>query len=198
MIKNLDKGLVGLDKYFRKWRVRINPTKTEAIFCTRRRVARYLPSRPVRLNGANVDWKNSVRYLGVHIDRGLTFKSHVDKAVEKNELMIKVLYPLIGRDSKLSLKNKILVFKQIYRPSLSFAAPVISQCATTHKKRLQVAQNKVIKIILGVPTRTPTDEIHDTCKLERINDFMKRLTDNFVLRTRCSTNPEMTNLFPDV
>lgn len=197
MTKTMNAGLRSLNRFFTKWRIKINPTKTEAIFFTKRRKPQYKPSEPVKLNGSDVSWKDSVRYLGVHIDKRLTFKSHVDKTIEKNELLIKVLYPLIGRSSRLLMKNKMLLFKQIFRPTLSFAAPVISQCAATHRKRLQIAQNKVLKIIMNVPVRTATEEVHDHCGVEYFDQFIQRLTDSFITRSRRNPNPEVEQLYND-
>lgn len=195
MIRRLNGGLQRISRYFQKWRIKINPTKTEAIFLTRRGLNRYKPNENIKLNGDDIQWCDTVRYLGVHIDKRLTYKSHIDKSIERNELSIRTLYSLIGRNSKLSLGNKLLIFKQIFRPGLTFAAPVINQCAATHRKRLQTAQNKVLKIILKVPTRTSTAEIHDICKVEMVNQFIQRLTESFIARTATSNNPEVEQLY---
>lgn len=189
MIKRLERYLRRLTRYFSRWRVKINPLKTEAIWFTRRRLQRYLPERAVALDGDQIEWKDTVRYLGVHIDKRMTFGPHVLQVLKKTHSLIKTLYPLIGRGSRLLERNKLLLFKQIFRPTITYAAPLLNEIAMTHQRKLQIAQSKILKIILGVPMRTPTDEIHDITGIERLNVFTARLHEAFIRRI-----PHVNNL----
>ena len=130
------------------------------------------------------------------MDRTLTFKQHVRDTISKTQNIIKMLYPIIGRRSKLAINNKLLVFKQIFRPVLSYASPLIHQIAATNRKSLQIVQNKILKLMLNLPMRTATNEIHELTGIERLDTFMDRLAQRFTLRSQTIDNPLIADLFP--
>lgn len=195
MVNRLEAGLRKLDRYFHKWRIKINPAKTEAIFFTKRRKDHFLPSRKISLHGTLIDWKDSVRYLGIFLDKRLTMKTHINELIKKSETLIKTLYSLIGRGSRLRASNKLLLFKQIFRPTLTFGTSHISRSAKTHRKKLQTAQNKILKIMLQLPMRTATVEVHEVAGVETIDTFVNRLSTAFEARSRYVCNPEVERLF---
>ena len=54
--------------------------KSEAVLITRRRVFEY---PKLELDGYTIEFKDSIRYLGVWIDKGWKFKNHIQKAATK-------------------------------------------------------------------------------------------------------------------
>lgn len=184
-----------LEEYQRRWRIKINPSKSQAIFFTRRRAPHRLPSSMIKVGGMPIPWSKEVTYLGLTLDQKLLFDKHINKSIGKTNGLIKSLYPLINRRSCLQLANKLLLFKCIFRPVLSYGSPVWRCCAKTHLKRLQVKQNQVLKMILGLPPYFSTDELHDIAEIERLQCFINRTASTF--RTSClvSSNPLIEALF---
>jgi len=81
-IKNkLQKSLEGLNNYFKKWKIKINQEKTEAIIFTKRRQPLPLPLKSEQ--GDKITWKESVKYLGVHLDSKLKFNKHITELRSK-------------------------------------------------------------------------------------------------------------------
>ena len=54
--------------------------------------------------------------------------------------------------------------------------------AKSHKKRLQIVQNKLLRMILKVPFDTSTNHIHEMTQLETVNEFTDKITNNFLQR----------------
>ena len=48
------------------------------------------------------------------------------------------------------------------------------------KKEIQLIQNKCLKIILNLPTRTSTDLIHNTLKIEKIHIRIANMVSNYL------------------
>ncbi|GFU29808.1 RNA-directed DNA polymerase from mobile element jockey [Trichonephila clavipes] len=94
------------------------------------------PQAELTLFDDNIQWVPVVRYLGLHIDSGLTYKNHTDYLSDKFWGRIALAISLIGRSSPLSLENKVILYKQILRPTIttgisvkagsSFATPAVS------------------------------------------------------------------------
>ena len=93
-----------------------------------------------------------------------------------------MLYPLINRKSKLSVENKILIFKVVLRPIYTYACPIFTDIAKTHLMKLQRIQNKILKMILNLPWYTSTQDIHQTNNIEMVNDFIQKLSANYRCR----------------
>jgi hypothetical protein len=69
--------------------------------------------------------------------------------------------------------------KKILRPILCYACPIFENLAKVHIKKLQVTQNKIIKLILQAPWRTSTTLIHQVANIEPVQEFFTKITDKF-------------------
>ena len=55
-------------------------------------------------------------YLGLHFDSKLNWKEHITKKRKQTVLKAKEINWLTGRNSNLSLENKLLVYKAVIKP----------------------------------------------------------------------------------
>jgi hypothetical protein len=137
------------------------------------------------LNQVEYSWKKSVKYLGVILDNKLTFKNHIDHVVRKaSNVAFSTLYCLLSRKSKVPVDTKIRIFKSYIRPILTYACPVFSNAAKCHLSKLQLFQNKLLRMILNIKWddfRT-TLSLHDQASIPCISDFINKLTTNFYQR----------------
>ena len=86
---------------------------------------------------------------------------------------------MLNRKSELNLTCKTLLYKIALRPIMTYAAPLLSQASSTNRKRLQVAQNKLLRMIQDVPRYTSTQQIHKNSNIEKIDELLEKLTTNF-------------------
>jgi Reverse transcriptase (RNA-dependent DNA polymerase) len=168
-----------IERYAKKWKITMNASKTQATFVTRRRKLE-LPGARINLMGSDVNWRSESKYLGVIIDKAITLKPHIDYVIERANIAIRVLYPLINRKSKLDLKNKLAIYKLAIRPILTYACPAMRGIAKTHIKKLQVLQNKTLKMILNVSRYERTALIHEWAEVPMIDEYINKLTDKFL------------------
>jgi hypothetical protein len=194
VIRCLQEHSNALLEYFASWKIKINSSKTEAIFFSRRRASRYLPGSQISVNGINIPWAQKVKYLGLTMDKKLIFKDHCEQLTSKISKLIKVYYPFINRRSRLNKCVKLTLYKTIFRPSLLYASPAWSGCATSHKKKLQVLQNKILKMILNKPWYYSTDDLHEEAGVSRLTEHITLSDRAFVGSLRFVQNPLVSNL----
>jgi Reverse transcriptase (RNA-dependent DNA polymerase) len=183
-----------LINFFGDWKIKINPSKTEAIFFTRRRALRFLPDTQLNVNGSSVPWSSKVKYLGLILDKKLLFKNHIENILHKNSKLIKIYYPFINRKSRLNKTVKLTLFKTIFRAAMLYASPAWTGCAASHKRRLQTAQNKVLKMILRKPWWYGTSELHDEASMSTVVAQTDIIFQKFVGTLRFSQNPLVSSL----
>lgn len=183
----LQRALDALVEYYKKWRLKLNEAKTEAIMYTRKRTRR-TPAFNIEMGGHLIDWKEEVVYLGLTMDSRLDWKSHVAKAQDKARKAIGAMKPIFNRRSPLLPKTKLLIYYSLIRPVLTYAIPVWSSISHSDHMRLQVLQNYCIKITYNTRLRTNLKKLHDNEQIPTLFEYTHRLTDRFYKSLRHSKN----------
>jgi len=62
-----------------------------------------------------------------------------------------MLGPLLNRMSELSVRNGVLLCKQLVRPMLDYACPAWRSAARVHIRKLRVLQSKCLRLATGAP-----------------------------------------------
>lgn len=167
-----------IQDYMTKWKISINKNKTQAIFITRR-LKREIPRKRLYIFNTKIRWSKEAKYLGFVLDKRLTIKQHIDYVIKRTNVAIHTLYPLINKNSKLDIKNKLLIYKVAIRPIFTYACPAFIGIAKTHIRRLQIQQNKALKMILNADRYERTLTIHETAKVQMVGEYINKLTDKF-------------------
>ena len=84
-----------------------NPNKCNHITFTLRK--QILPN--ILLNGTHITQTKQVKYLGLHLDRQLTWKQHTKSVIDKKWTTRRQMHWLTSRKSKLSIENKLKISK---------------------------------------------------------------------------------------
>jgi hypothetical protein len=139
-------------------------------------------------DGTLIQWDPNCKYLGVVLDKRLTFSEHIASSCAKALKLIGVYYSLINKKSDLTLNNKLLLYKAAFRSILTYASPVWIDAAKTHLKKIQIVQNKILKILLKKPFFTKTEIIHCEADIPLIIDYLNKLNSNFKTKLSFSDN----------
>ena len=194
----LQRSLDIFSSYLKNWKISPNASKTQLIIFPHKPRATFLKPKNnhiVKMNGVNLAWSDQVKYLGLIFDKNLSFKDHVESIQAKCNKYIKCLYPLINRNSKLCLKNKLLIYKQIFRPAILYAVPIWTSCCATRKKSLQRIQNKILKMILKLPPWFSTAELHERANVESLETMANKIIGNFRQKSLQSSIAMINSLY---
>lgn len=80
IITRLQKSIEEIEEWCRNWRIEINADKSTAILFSRRRLK---PTSNVQMFETDIPWEKSVKYLGVTLDKSLTWEAHIKTAINK-------------------------------------------------------------------------------------------------------------------
>ncbi|GFT26313.1 probable RNA-directed DNA polymerase from transposon X-element [Trichonephila clavipes] len=151
----LHKHIAKLEDWFSTWKIALNVAKTEAVF-----FSYHIKKEPPKLylHNTHIPWSKNTKYLGVILDKRLTFKQHIIRVRRNFNISVAKVFPLIARKSCLSLRNKLLIYKLVLRPVLQYASPIWGHAAYSNIKMLETAQNKILKIITDSPWYIRNDE----------------------------------------
>ena len=194
----LQKSLDIFNSYLKNWKITPNASKTQLIIFPHKPRAEFLKPKSnhiVKMNGVNLTWEDQVKYLGLIFDKNLTFKGHIEGIQAKCNKYIKCLYPLINRNSRLCLKNKLLIYKQIFRPAMLYAVPIWTSCCVTRKKALQRIQNKILKMILKFPPWFSTSELHRIAEVDTLEVMSNKIISSFRQKSLQSSTAMIRSLY---
>jgi hypothetical protein len=94
-----------------------------------------------------------------------------------------MIYPLIKKNSKLSTENKIILYKALLKPIITYVAPVWSHLSDFALEPLENFQNKCMRLIHNVPRYTITQYLRDLSELPKIKDFILTQTEKLFKNT---------------
>ena len=176
-----------LDAFFKHWRICINADKTDSITFTRNPRPRRVP-QCITIDGRLVTHKSTVQYLGVTLDTKLSFRAHVDQAVQKARRALGSLYSLLARSSRMTSTNKLMLYKQTIRPILTYAAPAWCGAAKTTLLQMETLQNKCLRLALSRARYTPLKDLHEEAAVATIRELTDEIAREFYFNLRFSSN----------
>jgi hypothetical protein len=97
--------------------------------------------------------------------------------------------PLLNRRSGLSIRNGVLLYRQLIRPMMDYACPVWRSAARSHIRKLQVLQSKCLRIAAGAPWYMSNRQIHEDLGVSFFADHIRDLTDSFDSKLADAGNP---------
>jgi hypothetical protein len=144
----LKNQLITLDNWFHKNKLKLNVDKTQLLLCGSRHKLSNFNSFNITYNGNNnITPSDTVKILGVTLDRLLTWTPHVDILVKdawKRAFLIKKCASIIPREALITLYHGLVSSK------LSYCDVVWDSCGAQNASRLQKVQNFCARYITGL------------------------------------------------
>jgi hypothetical protein len=105
-----------------------------------------------------------------------------------------MLGPLLNRRSGLSIRNGVLLYKQLIRPMMDYACPIWRSAAGSSVWKLQVLQSKYIRIPTNAPWSVGNRQIHEDLCIPFFADHIRPLTESFNSKLIDVENPLVRRL----
>jgi hypothetical protein len=144
--RRLERDLERLSEYFENWRLKPNPNKTEvATFHLNNTQSKSKIN--VRFGGVLLNQTEHPKYLGVTLDRTLTYKKHIESLCGKLKTRNNIIQKLAGsgwgaRAETLRTAGLSLVYS-----TAEYCAPVWN--GSTHAKKVDIQLNSTMRTISG-------------------------------------------------
>jgi len=183
---SLQDHLNNIEKWFRKWKLKINENKSTHITFSLRQGQ----CPPIYINQTIVPHEETVIYLGLYFDGRLTWKVHI--VMKRKQLLNKTreLKWLIGKTSPLSLENKLLLYKTVLKPIRTYGIELWG-CATKSNIAInQRYQSKLLRTVTNAPWYVSNHTLHTDLRIPYFRTvFQERIAKH---RTVITTHPNPT------
>ena len=174
----IHKTLSALEKWCSKWRIKLNAKKTQLIVLKKN--GRQHKKIKLQLFGEEIDHVEEATLLGVTITKTFNFQSHIKMAISKANRRLNLLRLLSGTNWGCMPKIIMQLYKQYVRPVLEYGAIALLSAPNTTLEKIQLVQNKAIKIAYRLPWCTSTRKIHQLAEIEPIKNRFQSLANKFI------------------
>jgi hypothetical protein len=178
LVGYLEAYLVRLERWLRDWRIAINVSKSTPVLFVKA-ARRIQKSRAVQFLGEPILWVETARYLGVTLDTQLTWSAQVNQVGKRAAQRLGVLGPLLNGRSGLSVRNGVLLYKQLIRPMMDYACQIWRSVARSHIRKLQVLQSKCLQTATNAPRYLRNRKIHEDFGIPFFADQIRAMAESF-------------------
>jgi Reverse transcriptase (RNA-dependent DNA polymerase) len=181
----LQNHLHSLETWFRRWRIKINTAKCQHITFTLRRAT----CPPVYINQTSLPVTDVVRYLGLYIDKRLTWNPHTRLKRKDLNRRYKLLMRLLDNRSQLTTDNKLLIYKTIIKPIWTYGLEIWGSTKPSNIKRIQSFQSKVLRKLVNAPFYVPNRILHKDLNVPLVADLASTRYKSFHSSLHLHSNP---------
>ena len=167
---NIQQHLNEIAKWNKNWLMTLNAQKSKITVHTYKR---NFSTMPINLAQAPIPVTESVRYLGIHLNSRLTFKTHIDELVKRLRHRINQLKPLLGRLSPLSTEIKRLIYLSLVRPIWQYGSSLWGSACASQIQRIQTQQNRVLRLITNAPWFVRNTVLHRDLDIQEVKQVIQ-------------------------
>ena len=165
-----------ISKWLRLNKLSLNEDKTEVILFrhTRHVLNKLLESNlhgiSIKLNGKKLKIVNSVKYLGIHIDKHLSWDTHIhhlSKKLSRANGIISKLRHFAPRSVCLD------VYYALFYSHLNYCCNVWGLTTEENLKKLEVLQNKCLRLLTFSDLRSHANPLYTELNILKVRDVIK-------------------------
>ena len=142
-------------QWSKRWKISLNATKSESsYFTTFTHEKKWKPN--IMINGKSISFKPNPRLLGVILDRSLSFGPQVESVSKDATSKLRILAALAHTNWGCMKDDLLKVYISLVRSKMDYASSAWQPwLSTTTFDKLEVIQNKALRIVTGQVRDTP-------------------------------------------
>jgi hypothetical protein len=143
----VQKGVDALSTWSDEWGFNFSHEKTKYIMFSNKRSD---PNIELWLKGHKLEKVNQYKFLGVILDKKLSFKYHISSVVAKCQSIINLMRSIRGSKWGADPKSLMLIFKSHIVAFVTYAAPVFLLACKSQLGKLAAVYNRGLKVACRV------------------------------------------------
>jgi hypothetical protein len=163
---NLQTELEKVVNWFNENKLTVNISKTQYMIFKVKNINDF----DLDINKQSIKRTNITKFLGVHLDDQISWKTHIE-SIEKKLIKNIRLMSLVNK--KLDLVSLKLVYNTIILPHINYCAEVWGNVKKSQLHNLIMLQKRAIRCVGKFGKRTSTSSFFKTNKLLKLKDIIK-------------------------
>ena len=169
----LQKGLEVIKKWTSKWRIELEPKKSNFLLFSRCPTHRRL-SLNLNLHGIQIVETTKARFLGILLDNKLDWSCQIDDLLNRTMHKIHLLKNISAKDRWTNPRQVLKFFDAIITSIFAFVIPNCISMKASLWNKMDKAHARAVKSIAGVPNFTNYQTVCDHLGIEKWSLSLKR------------------------
>ncbi|XP_052740749.1 putative 115 kDa protein in type-1 retrotransposable element R1DM [Bicyclus anynana] len=171
LMSRANRALERVNAWMQKKQLALAPEKTEAVVFSGRRKL-----QPINfsIQGTAVTPKDHVKYLGVWLDKNISFKTHIEEVAQKAQKLTEVLCRLMPtRGGPRASRRRILA--SVAHSTILYGAPLFKKAMNVelYRKKLETVQRRLAIGVCGAYRTVSTEAVLVIAGLVPIDKLVK-------------------------
>ena len=142
------------------WGFKISKTKTTAVIFSHKTKDQDVE---LKIGDTKIQIKNSVKFLGVILDKKLSWNEHIQYVVDRCKTRINLLRALTGTNWGANKKTLLMLYRVLVRSVIDYGSIAYDSASEAIKKKLDLIQSKALRICCGAMCITPVIALQVEC-----------------------------------
>ena len=145
--RKMNNKLFSLNKYMKNKNLTISPDKSVAVIYSRKRI--YHNPVDLFIGKNKIKFANVAKYLGLYLDKRLTWSQHVKEILKRANNRCKQLKKMCAK-FQFHQSIAITMYKSLIRPILEYGSEVWGDTCKTNRNKLKIIEQRALTTSLGV------------------------------------------------
>jgi len=187
---NLQTHLNLISSWYTKWRIKLNHAKSIHTTFT----LKHGLCPPVSLDNIPIPASDTVKYLGLILDKRLTWNPHIRSKRLILNSRSRMLKTLLSKNKCSSLKNKLLIYKTFLKPIWTYGLQLWGAAKKSNLNKIQSYQNITLRQLSNAPPYISNLTLHNDLHVKTIEEESVIYYKRFFSRLANHINPLIRNL----
>jgi hypothetical protein len=148
---------------------------------------------PAHINNVQLSQEEDIKHFGIHLDRRLTWHKHILAKRKQLEITLTKMYWLLGRKSKLSTSDKLLIYKTILKPIWTYGIQLWGTASTWNIENPERFQSKALRMIVYALWYVPNTIIQRVLQISTAQEI-RHYSSQYSARLNAHSNYLIVNL----
>nr|CAI5843233.1 unnamed protein product [Callosobruchus analis] len=190
-VRSLDLATVPILQCISKLNFNVSPQKSKVVFFSRHRTPR---TPEISLSHMLFPVVDEIKYLGMILDKKLTFSQHIENIITKCNKGLNFLKSTMrtwwGADPLIALT----FYKSYIRSVVDYGSIIYGNASKRLLKKLDVLQNNAIRISIGAMKSTPIEPLRAEALEPPLDLRREMLADKMVIKSIMKKSPVLNRI----
>lgn len=195
--KNLQIHLNHIHNWTQKWRITLNPSKSQAIAFTHnnlQKTRRKLSKIKLTINSIPIPLSPKTTYLGITLQPTMSLDKDISATIAKIRKRTNILKMINSNYKGCNTETLIHTYKTFIRPLIDYRAPIYASANQIQLNLILRTERRILRLIHRLPPRFPSNQLYSKINFTPITERLTHLQKQFTYRAISNNTPSNSTL----